>query len=55
MDNPPATTQVVTTTGATYGWPDTPATIGLLFGLAGTVFIAIYILRRIRSSRTKTP
>jgi hypothetical protein len=50
MDTTPPTAneQVVTTIYAIYQWADTPTTIALVFGLAGAVFLGIYMLRRIR-------
>jgi hypothetical protein len=49
MDTQPAQVeQVVTTTGSFYQWADTPTTVALVFGLAGGIFLAIYMIRRIR-------
>jgi flagellar biogenesis protein FliO len=50
MDTQPAPPEQVTTTiGAFYQWADTPTTVALIFALAGTVFVGIYIIRRLRS------
>jgi hypothetical protein len=43
--------QVTTTIQTIYQWADTPTTVGMIFGLAGAVFIGIYIIRRVRGSR----
>ena len=50
MDKTPdQTTETLTTTGAFYTWIDTPMAIALLFALAGTIFVGIYLLRRLRN------
>jgi hypothetical protein len=52
MDTQSAQSEHVTTTIQTiYQWADTPTTVGMIFGLAGAVFIGIYIIRRLRGSR----
>ena len=48
---PTQTEQVSTTIGTFYQWVDTPTTVALVFGLAGAVFLGIYIIRRIRGQR----
>jgi hypothetical protein len=47
------TEQVTTTIGAFWHWVDTPTTVALIFGLAGAIFLGIYILRRIRGQVPK--
>ncbi len=48
---PAASEQVTTTVGAFYQWADTPTTVGLIFALAGAIFVGIYVMRRLRSSK----
>ena len=51
MENQPAHTVRVVTTGIAYQWINTPLAIGLLFGLAGAFFLAIYFIHRIRRKK----
>ena len=52
MDIQPAhPEQVTTTVGTFYQWADTPTTVAMVFALAGAVFVAIYIIRRLRGSK----
>jgi len=52
MEVHPATSEQVTTTVATFSqWADTPTTVGLIFALAGAIFVGIYIIRRLRGSK----
>ncbi len=54
MEAQPVQSEHVTTTiGAFYQWADTPTTVGLIFALAGAIFVGIYIIRRIRGSKPK--
>jgi flagellar biogenesis protein FliO len=39
---------ITTTVGAFSQWPDTPTTVALVFALAGTFYLGIYALRRLR-------
>ncbi len=49
MEAHPATSEQVTTTVGTFSqWADTPTTVGLIFALAGAIFVGIYIIRRLR-------
>lgn len=50
METQPAPSEQVTTTiQAIYQWADTPTTVALVFALAGTIFVGIYVIRRLRS------
>ena len=52
MEPQPVQTEHVTTTiGTVYQWADNPTTVGLIFALAGAVFVGIYIIRRRRGSK----
>jgi len=47
----PQPEQVTTTIATFYQWADTPTTVGLIFALAGAVFVGIYVIRRLRGAR----
>jgi flagellar biogenesis protein FliO len=49
---PPQTEHVTTTVATFYQWADTPTTVGMIFALAGAVFVGIYIIRRLRGSKS---
>jgi hypothetical protein len=52
MDTQPAQSEQVTTSILTIPhWVDTPTTVGLIFALAGAIFVGIYIIRRLRGSK----
>jgi flagellar biogenesis protein FliO len=52
MEVHPAASEHVTTTVATFSqWADTPTTVGLIFALAGAIFVGIYIIRRLRGGK----
>ena len=48
MNNAPSQDSQV---GVVYSYINTPEAVALLFGLAGAVFIGIYIIRRIRQKK----
>ncbi len=48
MEIQPTSEQVTTTVGTFYHWVDTPTTVALVFAMAGSCFIGIYIIRRLR-------
>jgi hypothetical protein len=53
MDTQSGQPEQVTTTIATfYHWADTPTTVALIFALAGSVFVGIYLIRRRRGSKS---
>jgi hypothetical protein len=53
METQPAQTeQVVTVVGTFQKWVDTPTTVALVFGLAGAIFLGIYVIRRIRRTNS---
>jgi hypothetical protein len=55
MDTQPSASEQVTTTISTvYHWAvaDPPTTVGLIFALAGAVFLGIYAIRRLRGSKS---
>jgi hypothetical protein len=47
----PLFAQVVTTTETVYSWVNPPVALATMFALAGTVFIGIYMLRRVRGHK----
>ena len=44
-----AQTSEVVTSGSINTWAVPPMAVGLVFGLAGSFFVGIYILRRLRN------